>query len=187
MYKIIFLFSALLLITACDPAKKEAGRLLTQEYPDLYEAVFQRDADAIFSFTSHEDERVKAQAWQALINTPVSDIDRLIEEVSKANLKEAWASLWLQELSEAHIEQLNKLFIASDASNMGLVSVLGEKGNTRSLKLLLEEPVPPNLEMEFQLAYAIGRLTGNVETTTEQQLEIVERALTSTNSKASQA
>ncbi len=172
---------------ACDPAKKEAGRLLTQEYPDLYEAVFQRDADAIFSFTSHEDERVKAQAWQALINTPVSDIDRLIEEISKANLKEAWASLWLQELSEAHIEQLNKLFIASDASNMGLVSVLGEKGNTRSLELLLEEPVPPNLEMEFQLAYAIGRLTGNVETTTEQQVEIVERALTSTNSKASQA
>jgi len=187
MYKNIFLFLAILLIMACDPAKKEAGRLLTQEYPDLYEAVFQRDADAIFSFTSHEDERVKAQAWQALINTPVSDIDRLIEEISKANLKEAWASLWLQELSEAHIEQLNKLFIASDASNMGLVSVLGEKGNTRSLELLLEEPVPPNLEMEFQLAYAIGRLTGNVETTTEQQVEIVERALTSTNSKASQA
>jgi len=187
MYKNIFLFLAILLIMACEPAKKEAGRLLTQEYPGLYEAVFQRDADAIFSFTSHENDRVMLQAWQALINTPVSDIDRLIEEVSKANLKEAWASLWLQELSEAHIEQLNKLFIASDASNMGLVSVLGEKGNTRSLELLLEEPVPPNQEMEFQLAYAIGRLTGNVETTTEQQLEIVERALTSTNSKASQA
>jgi len=186
MYKNGFLFSVFILVLACDPAKKEAGRLLTQEYPSLYESVFQRDADEILNFTSHNDERVREQAWLALINTPVSDIDRLIEEISKTDTKEAWSSLWLQELSEEHVERLNELFIASDATNTGLVSVLGEKGNTRSLKLLLEEPIPPNSEMEFQLAYAIGRLTGNVESTTEQQIQIIERALTSTNSKASQ-
>lgn len=187
MYKNIFLFSIFILFLACDPAKKEAERLLTLEYPDLYEAVFQRDADAIFSFTSHKDERVRVQAWQALINTPVSDIDRLIEEISKSDLREAWASLWLQELSEDHIEQLNELFIASDATNMGLVSALGEKGNLRSLELLLAEAVPQNPETEFQLAYAIGRLTGNVEATADQQIQIIERALATTNWKASQA
>ena len=187
MYKFISVLVLSGLLLACDPAKKEAGRLLTQEYPDLYEAVYARDGQALMEFTSHKDERVRVQAWQALINTPVSDIDALIDLVSEADTKEAWSSLWLKELSEEQIERLNELFIASDASNLGLVSALGELGNSRSLELLLEEDVPPNLEMEFQLAYAIGRLTGNIEATEEQQIQIIERALSTANSKASQA
>ncbi|MEQ9278922.1 MAG: peptidylprolyl isomerase [Balneola sp.] len=187
MYKIISVFVLTFLLFACDPVKKEAGRLLTQEYPDLYEAVYARDGQALMEFTSHQDDRIRAQAWQALINTPVSDIDALIDLVSKADTKEAWSSLWLKELSEEQLERLNELFIASNASNIGLVSALGELGNSRSLELLLEEDVPPNQEMEFQLAYAIGRLTGNVEATEEQQIQIIERALSTTNSKAGQA
>ena len=187
MYKIISVFVLTFLLFACDPAKKEAGRLLTQEYPDLYEAVYARDGMALMEFTSHKDERIRIQAWQALINTPVSDIDALIDLVSEADTKEAWSSLWLKELSEEQQERLNELFIASNASNIGLVSALGELGNSRSLELLLEEDVPPNQDMEFQLAYAIGRLTGNIEATEEQQIQIIERALSTTNSKAAQA
>lgn len=187
MYKIISACVLTFLLFACDPAKKEAGRLLTQEYPDLYEAVYARDGQALLEFTSHKDERVRVQAWQALINTPVIDIDALIGLASETNTKEAWSSLWLKELSEEQQERLNKLFMASNASNIGLVSALGELGNSRSLELLLEEDVPPNQEMEFQLAYSIGRLTGNIEATEDHQIQIIERALSTTNSKAAQA
>lgn len=187
MYKIISAFVLTFLLFACDPAKKEVGRLLTQEYPDLYEAVYARDGQVLMEFTSHKDERVRLQAWQALINTPVIDIDALIGLASETNTKEAWSSLWLKELSEEQQGRLNELFIASNASNIGLVSALGELGNSRSLELLLEEDVPPNQEMEFQLAYSIGRLTGNIEATEDQQIQIIERALSTTNSKAAQA
>lgn len=187
MYKIISVLLLTSLLLACDPVKKETARLLTQEYPDLYEAVYARDGQALMEFTSHKEERVRLQAWQALINTPISDIDALIDLVADTDTKEAWSSLWLKELSEEQLERLNELFIASNASNIGLVSALGELGNSRSLELLLEEDVPPNQEMEFQLAYSIGRLTGNVEATEEQQIQIIERALSTTNSKASQA
>ncbi|MBO6620315.1 MAG: peptidylprolyl isomerase [Balneola sp.] len=187
MYKIISVLLLTSLLLACDPVKKETARLLTQEYPELYEAVYARDGQALMEFTSHKDERVRVQAWQALINTRVDSIDQLIDLVSESDTKEAWSSLWLKELSEEQQERLNELFIASNASNIGLVSALGELGNSRSLELLLEEDVPPNQEMEFQLAYSIGRLTGNVEATEEQQIQIIERALSTTNSKASQA
>ncbi|XWN36102.1 MAG: peptidylprolyl isomerase [Balneola sp.] len=187
MYKFFSILIFTVLLLACEPAKKEAGRLLTQEYPDLYEAVFNRDAEALMEFTSHTNERIRIQAWQSLINTPVSDIDTLIDLANQADTKEAWSSLWLRELSEEQIEKLNELFIAGNASNRGLVSALGELGNGRSLELLLQEDVPPNQEMEFQLAYSIGRLTGNVEVTEEQQIQIIERALSTTNSKAAQA
>ncbi len=187
MYKFFSILIFTVLLLACDPAKKEAGRLLTQEYPDLYEAVFNRDAEVLMEFTSHTNERIRIQAWQSLINTPVSDIDTLIDLANQADTKEAWSSLWLRELSEEQIERLNELFIAGNASNRGLVSALGELGNGRSLELLLQEDVPPNKEMEFQLAYSIGRLTGNVEVTEEQQIQIIERALSTTNSKAAQA
>lgn len=187
MYKYILVLVSLILITGCDPAKKEAKRLLTQEYPALYKAVYNRDADAILEFTSSKEERIQRQAWQALINTPVDDLDALISLVSEADTKEAWASLWLKELSEEQIEQLNELFIASDATNSGLVSALGEVGNHRSLELLLDESVPPNKEVQFNLAYAIGRLTSNVEATDAQQIQIIERALSSTDSGVSQA
>ena len=187
MYKNILFLLSLILIIGCDPVKKEAKRLLTQEYPALYAAVYARDAQAILAFTSHKDERVREQAWSALINTPIEDIDAFIDQISESDTKEAWASLWLKDLSDDQIERLNQLFIKGDVTNVGLVSALGELGNKRSLQLLLEEPVPPNGEMAFQLAYSIGRLSGNVEASNEQQIEIIERALASTDSKISQA
>lgn len=187
MYKNILLFLILIMVANCDPAKKEAASLLTGEYPALYEAVYERDAELLLSFTTHQNEQIRTQAWNALINTPVSNMNAFIEQISEANTKEAWASLWLKELSDEQVERLNELFIASDVTNTGLVSALGQVGNSQSLELLMEEGVPPNTEMEFQLAYAIGSLTRDIKITNEQQLEIVERALTTTNAKASQA
>jgi cyclophilin family peptidyl-prolyl cis-trans isomerase len=187
MYKNILFFLFLSLLIGCDPAKKEAKRLLTQEYPELYEAIFDRDAEKILSYTAHQDDVIRKQAWNALINTPVNDIDAFIDQINADGSKEAWASLWLKDLDDSQIEKLNQFFIQSDATNIGLVSALGELGNKRSLQLLLDELVPPNNEMAFQLAYSIGRLSGNVGANNEQQLEIIERALTSTNSKISQA
>lgn len=187
MYKIILVFLSLILINACDPIKKEAARLLTQEYPGLYEAVYARDAEAILAFTSNENERIREQAWFAMINTPVENIDALIEKVIEYDTKEAWASLWLKELSEEQVNQLNQLFIESDTTNFGLVLALGELGNNRSLEFLLSKDIPQSPQDEFQLAYAIGRLTSNVEANNDQQIVIIERALTAADPKVSQA
>lgn len=187
MYKNILVLLSLILFIGCDPTGKEVKRLLTQEYPSLYEAVYARDSQAILAFTSHKDERVREQAWLALINTPVVDLDAFIDQVNGANTKEAWASLWLKELSDDQVDRLNQLFIKADVTNIGLVSALGELGNEQSLELLLGESVPLNKEMAFQLAYSIGRLSGNIEASNEQQIEIIERALTTADSKISQA
>lgn len=187
MYKYILFLIGLILMTSCDPAKIEAKRLLTQEYPALYKAIYNRDADAIMEFTSGKEGRIQKQAWQALINTPVDNVDGLISLVIEADTKEAWASLWLKELSKDQIERLNDLFIEKGATNLGLVSALGEVGNLRSLELLLNEPIPSNKEEQFNLAYAIGRLTSNVEANEAQQIQIIESALSSTDSETSQA
>ncbi len=186
MYENLILLFALILVLGCDPASKEAKILLIKEYPALYEAVFARNPEAILEFTNHPHERVRQQAWQALINTPVSDIDNVIEAANKANTKEAWASLWLKEFSEDHIARLNGLFKNSDVTNTGLVSILGEKGDATSFEVLMNAAIPPNEEMEFEMAYAIGKLAGNVEISETQQIQVIERALATQSSGISQ-
>ena len=53
--------------------------LLTASYPDLYEAITQRDAQALRPFLSHEHPEVRKQAWRAFASTPVDSLAPFLE------------------------------------------------------------------------------------------------------------
>ncbi len=187
MYKHLPLLLVLVLLTGCvDP---EFRKTMTEGYPELYEVVFERDASAILTFTRHEDPEVREQAWRALISTqvPPSGIDSLIDRVAEANTAEAWASLWHKELDNDHLEKLHKLWVDQPALRAGLASVFGLRGNTGTFRLLMDTPVMSDDRMEYEHALAIGRLSMREDLTPEDELEIINRALNTTDTRLATA
>ncbi|MCG8372909.1 MAG: hypothetical protein MI700_05230, partial [Balneolales bacterium] len=93
MYKISASIIILLLIAGCAQPDPEIKRVLVEEYPPLYESVFARDGEMLLEFVDHPDSIIRAQAWSALIQTPVEDTDLHLQKVMQYNSEQAWASL----------------------------------------------------------------------------------------------
>lgn len=171
---------------SCDRPDPELMNVLTTEYPSLYEAVFLRDGEAVLDFTASVDSMVRVQAWRALISTPYEDTDELINKVKVANTPEAWASLWFKELSEEDIAGLNNLWDENPNLRTGLASILGEKGNETSFELLITS-TPSSEKEKFEIALAIGKLSGRIELKKAQEQKIIERVLSEKNADIAMA
>lgn len=187
MYTVLAVSLFLVLGTNCTKTSPEETELLLNEYPDLYEAVFERKADQILGFTSSENTaQLQKQAWKALISTPVEDVSSLIDNVIEANISEAWASLWLKEIGEEDLNQLHQLWNEEAELRKGLATVLGQKGDATSLELLLKAELVEDYETRFEIALAIGRLSMTQELSTEQELSIINKALQTSGDKIAQ-
>jgi cyclophilin family peptidyl-prolyl cis-trans isomerase len=170
MYK-VFTIVILVVLAGCSNADPETTDLLTTHYPELYEAVFARDAEAILEYAGSDQPQIAEQAWKAMISTPVDDIDGLIDQVAEANTRAAWASLWFKELEEADVERLHEMWQNQSDVRTGIATVLGFHGNMDSFEMLLNA-----VEKDQETALAIGRLSASLEITPEQEQQVVELA-----------
>ena len=175
------------LMVGCTRTSPEQTQLLLEEYPELYQAVFERDAQAILEFTDSDSEALKAQAWNSLISTNTEDINQLIELVIDANTDEAWASLWYKELNEEQTEWLEQLWETNPELRKGLATVLGFHGDDETLDMLLNTPEALDYDMRLETALAIGRLSMQTELTSDEELTILNKSLESTNSELIQS
>ncbi len=187
MYKIPASIIILLLIAGCAQPDPEIKRVLVEEYPPLYEAVFARDGEMLLEFVDHPDSIIRAQAWSALIQTPVEDTDLHLQKVMQYNSEQAWASLWLKELTAKQVDYLNSLWEENPGLRPGLLSVYAEQGNEETLNMLLEYEIPDEFEYEHALAFAIGSISRTVDLSLDQQLQIIQQALASSDSRITQA
>ncbi len=146
--------------------KKQSAysKLLTNEYPQLYEFVFERNADSILTFTNHPKSHIRQQAWRALISTPVQDMDDFITQVQYAGTEEAWTALSANELSDKQLSRLHDVWKSRNSLRDAINRVLGKQGNQETLDLLVnhfDEIIGPDSDYEYSAALAMGRLMIN--------------------------
>jgi cyclophilin family peptidyl-prolyl cis-trans isomerase len=150
----------LLFFVSCE--KESAySKLLTNDYPDLYEHIYERNADSLLSFVDHPNDYIRTQAWRGLINTPVNDVDAMITKVQYSNTKEAWMALSHQDLNEAQLSRLHDLWLERASLRKGISLILGKQGDQNSLNLLVQnfnEIIGEASDYEYDAALAIGRL-----------------------------
>ncbi|HET8864384.1 MAG TPA: peptidylprolyl isomerase [Gracilimonas sp.] len=133
--------------------------LLTEDYPELYTHIFERNADSLLTFTDHPNSFVREQAWRGLISTPVDNIDDLITQVQYQNTPVAWSALSNQELSEDQLSRLRDLWNTRASLRNGISLVLGKQGDQASLDFLVrnfENFI--DTDFEYETALAISRL-----------------------------
>lgn len=187
MYRLLGLLSYLILISSCTNVDPEVNRVFTSEYPQLYEAIYERDGDKILEFVNHPDSIIRSQAWRALIQTPVQDLDMQIQEVLKTNTEDAWASLWFKELDEKHEEYFHNLWLSQIHLKRGLLTLFGEFGTRPTFELLLKEEETKDSDFNYALAFATGARSRTIDLKPDEEIQLIDKALSSKNGSKTQA
>lgn len=187
MYAFFGVLFLALIGTSCQKVSKADSEVLKEEYSSLYESIFDRNGEAVITYSESDKRKVRTQAWKGLISTPFDDTSKLIEKVITENTLEAWSSLWFKELSEEHIQKLEELWKENPTVRFGLSTVLGQKGDQETLEILLDTKVTKGSTTELETALAIGRLSVEAELSEEQELDIIRRALSSKKAEITQA
>ncbi|WP_290878269.1 peptidylprolyl isomerase [Gracilimonas sp.] len=159
MYRLIALCTVFLMIISC--ARESAySELLTEDYPELYTYVFERNADSLLAFTDHSNEYIRNQAWRGLISTPVESMDEFITRVQYADSEVAWVALSHQELTDEQLSRLQDLWEIRPSLRNGISLVLGRQGNQASLNFLVQNfETIMDSDYEYETALAISRLS----------------------------
>jgi len=110
---------------------------IVEGYPKLYDAVLNRDARQILTFTSDSSLAIRQQAWRALAQTPVDSLSAFIEKVKQSRDAMAWFSLSMHKLTSAELRNLENYGLAHPDKRAGVSLVLGQQGDKESLSFLL--------------------------------------------------
>jgi len=160
----LFPFILLLLFTSAsclNTENRRAAKILTNEYPNFYEAVFSRNAQQLMAYTGHQDSAVARQAWRALMSTPLSSeqTDSLITLALEANTAVAWMAVANQSLDIRKAARLQRIWNASPEKREAISYAIGRAGFWQSLiQMLVRFDELPQSDYEFEAALAMGRI-----------------------------
>ena len=158
MYKLFAVSLMFLVVMSCN-RESAYSELLTDDYPELYTYIFERNSDSLLTFTDNPDTYINEQAWRGLINTPVNDIDDLITRVQYSNSRVAWSALSTKDLTDDQLSRLHDLWNTRYSMRNGISLVLGKQGNQASLDFLVRNFENfMDSDHEYETALAISRL-----------------------------
>lgn len=187
MYKLGSIGCLLLFGLSCSESNPELTDFYTTEYANLYESVLDRNGEELLVLTNHADSLVRRQSWRALIQTPVEDTDQHIQEVLRANNADAWASLWLKELSEKELNYLLTLWDGAREYKLGLLGLFAEQGNRIHFEFLVSQKRTGDLEFDRALSFAVGSISLRITLSEEEEVQLIELALNTKRAEITQA
>lgn len=179
---------ALILLALMGGCQGNESDILIDGYPELYQAVLERDAGMIQSFSEHPMPEVRTQSWRAMANTPVDDIDSFIHDVRRSNEFAAWMALSRKELQTAQLETLYLDWQARPNARDGICRVFGMQGDDETLGFLFSHFEDlKGAGYELECALAIGRLYGELGLDAQNEADIIRYAVSIDNQKISRA
>ncbi len=161
--------------------------LLTASYPDLFEAITQRDIHSLEPYLSHKHPEIRKQAWRAFTNTPVDSIDKFINLAKKQNAETAWFGVSHHNIDENKLRELEQWWIDNPALRAGIVRVLGQQGDQQTLTFLLNQLDQDFENSEYRHALAIGRLVLKHDVDQRHQIRIIQKAFDTENYETTRA
>lgn len=150
--------------------------LLTATYPELYEAVANREIQDLKPFLSHGKQEIRDQAWRALASTPVDSLAPLINLAKQQNSTTAWFGISQHEIGSDQIRALEKAWLRNPAYRSGISRVLGKQGDAESLDFLMNQLDAANRGSEYQFGLAVGRLVLQYDLTENEQIGVLQNA-----------
>ncbi|WP_440998472.1 peptidylprolyl isomerase [Fodinibius sp. SL11] len=161
--------------------------LLTESYPELYEAITQRNARDIEPFLSHKHPEVRKQAWRAFANTPVDSISQFIDLAKDQNTETAWFAISKHALNENQLRELEQQWLDNPKLRTGISRVLGQQGDEQTLSFLWDQLDRNLADSEYHFALAVGRLVLNHDVGPSRQIRIIQKAFDTKSYKVTRA
>lgn len=162
--------------------------VITATYPNLYQAIYNRDAGQILPFTRHQNEQIRNQAWRGLAQTPIDSLFSFIEKVKQDNLQEAWFALSMHNLSAEPLRDLEDYWKDHPGQRAGISLVLGQQGDEQTFNFLADQiSKATNSGYEQSFGLALSRLMIKFESTESQQAEVLNHAFLSSDPQMTRA
>lgn len=161
--------------------------LLTETYPDLYEAITQRDINHLEPFLSHQHPDIRAQAWRAVVSTPVDSVGRFIDLAKEQNSDAAWFGISKHELTRDELRELEQSWIEHPELRAGISRVFGQQGDKKTLLFLVDQLDKNLADSEYYTALAVGRLVQQFNIPQDPQIRIIQKAFSTENYDATRA
>ncbi|NIT58363.1 MAG: hypothetical protein GWN00_19695, partial [Aliifodinibius sp.] len=161
--------------------------LLTATYPDLYEAVSQRDIELLEPFLSHQHPKVRQQAWRAFANTPIDSVGQFIRLAKEQNSEASWFGISKHAITANKVRELEQSWVERPELRSGISRALGQQGDQQTLAFLVDQ-LNRNLgKSEYPTALAVARLVKQFDITQDQQVRIIRKAFSTENYKVTRA
>lgn len=161
-------------------------QVITENYPKLYNGVFERDIEAIEPFLTHSNDTLRSQGWRAFASTPVDSLDPYLELAVQQNSEVAWFALSKHEVASDQLRELEKLWTQQPELKSGIARLLGQQGDEESLHFLLDA-IDTEIAGEYHYALALSRLILHFELTETQQIHLLQNAFDTNNNKVRRA
>jgi cyclophilin family peptidyl-prolyl cis-trans isomerase len=160
----------ILALFACTPGERpmEKDRLILDEYPEIGEAIANRDFNRLLEFTGHGEGEISRLAWRALGKTPANDLDSFLQIVLNEDSDEAWFALSLHQLESAHLETIMNAFDQREISSSAVCDLFYRQGGEQVLRLLMEYPA--TIYNNPKCALAAGGILNRVDADDETML-----------------
>lgn len=177
----VLLAVSILLFSSCSSSDKRQGtplqkeEVILEDYPRLYDAVLNRDSDAIIEFLDYGDERVKKTAWLSLAKTPVQNRIEFLELAKKQDSVEAWFALSFHPSETADLRELEELWMNSSLQRGPVCRYFSAHGDGTTLDKLLQDS--QKLYTEKECAFAAGSILTRVNISEIKMVEIIRIAL----------
>jgi cyclophilin family peptidyl-prolyl cis-trans isomerase len=159
---------------------------VTESYPELYKAIFQRDAGKIKPFLSHESDTVRQQAWRALASTPIDSVSSYVALASQQNTETSWFAMSKHPVDFQQLRELEQQWRANPDQRPGIARLLGRQGDEQSLDFLASQ-IDSTHQQEYHFALAVSRLLMRHPIDESRQIRILQRAFTVTVDSVRQA
>jgi len=150
--------------------------LITNGYPDLYQVVAQRNAQKLKPYLSHDHSDVRAQAWRAFANTPTDSLSTFIELATEQNTEVAWFGISMHSFTNEQLRALEQRWETHPNSRVGIARVLGRQGNQQSLQFLLDQLDSSDIDHEYHVGLAVGRLISRFDISENDQITVIQNA-----------
>jgi len=148
--------------------------VVVQEYPQLAEAIIERDSTKLLSFTDHSAPEVRSLSWRALAKAIIENPDSLLSSIIETNEHAAWLALSYQELSDESRQRLREIYSGSPNQFAYTCEVFRRQGAESELARIIQ--YLPELDDDYLCSTAAGRIVTREEISGENLSRLLEVA-----------
>lgn len=170
----------LILFVGCmDDKPLKTNAVITDYYPQISEAISDRNAQQLLNYTGHHESEVSDLAWRALAKTEIEDTTGFMHRVLADDSKPAWFALSFHSLNKDHFQTIRDKYTAGDIESPYVCEVLRRAGGGEEFDLLLHQT--EKIEVHPTCALAAGTILTRETVSEESKREILEAAFDTGN------
>lgn len=139
--------------------------VVVKEYPKVAEAIVERDAATLLSFSNHPAPEVRRLSWRALAKTNIENSDTLLNAVIRSNEHAAWLAFSNHNLSEDGRVRVLETFSESPNEFQHACELFKRQGEERELEQIIKNLSA--LDESYLCTVAAGRIIAREEVSRE--------------------